>query len=402
MKASAGMRADAARVQGALAMLRHAHDNPGVTRAEAAARLGMSSGSASEVVGRLRGARLLAEQPLPQPAGRGRPTALLTAHPDGPLVAVAEINYEAWRVGTSAVGGALTAGPAHHHTGQDAATILAAIRRAITALRRRHGRRLRAVGVCVTGTVHEGLLRQAATLHWHDVDLGLLAAPGLPLVVGNDATLAGVAEARRGAARDRRVLLHLTVQVGVGGILVIDGAPASGAGGAAGEYGHMPFGDPALRCDCGTRGCWDMMVDGRAMARHLHQPPPADPRTFAANVLSAARCGDHAARTAVATVATALGHGIGALINATDPDIVTLGDLGAELLDAAPDPLLAAVANATMTWRRSQLPPIVPAALTTDGPAIGAAEAAWATLLTEEHIAAALHRSPATHHQPAT
>src|SRR5258706_1492507 len=84
----ATMRAEALRVQGALALLRHAHAHPGVTRAEAAASLGLSSGSATEIMGRLRAARLLGERPVTAPSGgRGPPSTQLVAHPHRARVA---------------------------------------------------------------------------------------------------------------------------------------------------------------------------------------------------------------------------------------------------------------------------------------------------------------------------
>lgn len=121
-----------------------------------------------------------------------------------------------------------------------------------------------------------------AVLGWGRVDLtGLTAGTGLPLLVGNDATLAGVAEARTGAAAGHATALHLLVDVGIGGALIVDGRPVAGEGGSGGEYGHMPFGDRSLRCPCGARGCWDLEVDGRALARRLGEPSPADPRAYA-------------------------------------------------------------------------------------------------------------------------
>ncbi len=42
--------------------------------------------------------------------------------------------------------------------------------------------------------------------------------------------------------------LHLIVAQGIGGTLVVNGEPIAGAHGAAGEYGHMPFADPAVWC----------------------------------------------------------------------------------------------------------------------------------------------------------
>ncbi|WP_432824845.1 ROK family protein [Dactylosporangium sp. CA-092794] len=385
----ATMRAEALRVQGALALLRHAHAHPGVTRAEAAASLGLSSGSATEIMGRLRAARLLGERAAPQTGGRGRPSTVLVPHPDGPLVAVVELTHATWTVTTAAIGGELAPAPVHRHRGGAPGEVLAAVGAALDEVRTACGDRLAAVGVALPGTVRGHTVVQAATLQWRDVDLSGLAG-GLPLTVGNDASLAGVAEALRGAARGVPVALHLTVEVGVGGVLLVDGAPVLGAAGAGGEFGHVPFGDPALRCPCGAAGCWDLTVDGRAMARSLGRPAPDDPRAFAGEVLAAARADDPAARAAVAEAAEALGRGIGALLNALDPAVVTLGGLGVDLLEIAGEAIAAAVRRAAMAWRRPALPPVVPAALGSRGPSIGAAESALGAVLaglTQERVA---------------
>lgn len=371
-------RAETLRAQGALAMLRCAHRSPGITRAEAAARLGLSSGSAAGIMGRLRAARLLAEAPAPQTGGRGRPTAALVAHPDGPLVAVVDISHATWTVTTAAIGGRLAGAPVHRHLGMPADAVLPLVRDALTAL---HGPRLRAVGVAIPGTLHGHTLVEATNLRWRGVDLSTLTS--LPLAVGNDASLAGVAEALRGAAQGVGVALHLTVEVGVGGVLIVDGQPVLGAAGAGGEFGHLPFGDRGRRCPCGAHGCWDLEVDGRAMARHLGRRAPRDPRAFAERTIAAARAGDPGADAACRTVAAALGRGIGALLNAVDPAVVTLGGLGVDLLSVAGPPLHAGVRDGAMAWRRDTLPPVVPAALGSAGPAIGAAETAMALVLTE-------------------
>ena len=83
-------------------------------------------------------------------------------------------------------------------------------------------------------------------------------------------------------------MLYLAVEVGIGGVLVVDGHPFVGAQGEGGEFGHMPFGTDGLACPCGASGCWDLEVDGRALARALGRRAPADPRAFAARVIAAA------------------------------------------------------------------------------------------------------------------
>ncbi|URM98844.1 ROK family protein [Actinomadura madurae] len=373
------------RSQGALAVLRYVHAHPSATRADAARALGLSSGSATEITGRLKASRLVDESTSTRTGGRGRPSPALTAHPDGPLVCVADISHERWRVACVELGGRVITEEAGRHAGS--LTVLGTLGDQVSALHARFGRRLRAVSACVAGTVSGTTVVQASGMGWRDVALEPLELAGVPLLVGNDASLAGLAEARRGAGTGARVVLHLTVEVGVGGILVVDGRPVDGATGAGGEFGHMPFGDPARECPCGARGCWDLEVDGRAMARTLGRPAPRDPRTAAEQIIAAAAA-DPKSRTAVAAAAHALGRGIGALVNGLDPDVVTLSGLATDLAGTAPVALETGYNAALMRYRRATPPPVRPTALGALGPVTGAADAAFDNILTEDGLAA--------------
>src|SRR5215510_4283180 len=83
-------RARVARWQAAAEVLAHLRRHPGVTRADLARDLGLTSGSTAEITARLRESRLLAETPAPS-QGRGRPSLVLGPHPRGPLVLVLDI-----------------------------------------------------------------------------------------------------------------------------------------------------------------------------------------------------------------------------------------------------------------------------------------------------------------------
>ncbi|MEJ3657418.1 ROK family transcriptional regulator [Actinomycetes bacterium KLBMP 9759] len=371
LASGAGDRARRERWRAAADVLAEVRREPGATRADIAKRLQLTSGSAAEIVGRLRSFELVGEVRAPA-SGRGRPTTVLTANPNGPLVVAAELRHEDWRCAVAGLDGALDVTAAGRHgDGADPERVLGAVRDAIRTARARHGDRVVAVSIAVAATVRDDGIAQAAGLGWGHVELTSLAGePALPLLIGNDATLGGVAEARSGAAVGARTALHLLVEVGVGGVLVVDGRPLTGAGGAAGEYGHVPFGDRALRCPCGARGCWDMEVDGRALARHLGRPAPSDPRTFARDVLQR---DDLAATTAIATVAGALASGIAGLVNAHDPDVVTLGGLAGPLRAAAPEEFAAALADGLMTFRQAAPPPVLDAVHGDDGALHGAA-----------------------------
>ena len=135
--------------------------------------------------------------------------------------------------------------------------------------------------------------------------------------------------------------------------MVDHGRLLKGAHGAGGEFGHMPFGDPAVTCPCGASGCWGTAVDGTALARLLDHPAPRDPVSYARRVIHDP---GRAEQAAVRTVAAALGRGIAGLVNGLDADLVTLGSLGADLLAAAPDELNTAYRAGLMTVRREAPP----------------------------------------------
>jgi len=330
---------------------------PGITRAAVARELRLSTSSATEVTARLRELQLLTETPAPS-QGRGRPTTVLRPHPRGPVVLAMELRQAGWRSAVVALDGVLLDQQSRRHRSRRPDAVLAALAAAVAGVRAQYGDRLLAVSLAVAGTVREDHLMQAPTLGWSAVDLGpVVGDTGLPLLVGNDATLSGVAEARTGAAAGAGTALHLIVEVGIGGTLILDGSPASGATGAGGEYGHLPFGDRSQVCPCGAKGCWDLEVDGRALARQLGEPEPDEPYAYAEGLLQ--RLSEPAVGPAVDTVVAALARGIAGLVNAHDPEVVTLGGLAIPLRAAAPRTFATAYSEGLMTFRRASPPAVL-------------------------------------------
>lgn len=372
---------------GAAALLGVVRSEPGITRAAAAQRLGIGSGNATELAARLRDARLLDEEPAPA-QGRGRPTTLLGPHADGPLVLAVDLRASDWRLAVAGVDGqAKIVTQSGYAEEPDAA--LAQVAKAVGTAYRRNAKRLRAIAIAVAGPVSGVRLGQFPSRGWADVDLSVLTArvahgDDVGLLVGNDATLAGLAEARTGAAREAATALHLIVAQGIGGTLVVNGEPVTGAHGAAGEYGHIPFAEPDLVCPCGARGCWDLTVDGRALARHLGDQEPDDAVGY---VHATVDKRDARSRRALAAVSSSLGRGIGALVNLHDPDIVTLGGAAVLLRAAAPEAFADAYRDALMAFRKSAPPPVRDGVHGEDGPLHGAVELALDHVVTPAGVA---------------
>ncbi|MHC1560334.1 ROK family transcriptional regulator [Actinomycetospora sp. C-140] len=344
---------------------------PGITRVELGRRLALSSASATETVTRLREAGWLCEHRAPV-QGRGRPTTTLEPAPDGPRVVAADVRHEDWRVGLAGLDGEVTGVVSARHD-RDPAAVTEALCGAVARVAAGHD--VVAVGLAAPAPGSDDGLVHATELAWDAVDLGsvtrCLGPTPVPLRVGNDATLAGVAEARTGAAAGASTAVFLTVEVGLGGTLLLDGRPHLGAHGAAGEYGHLPFGDPSRPCACGACGCWGPEVDGRALARLLGDPAPTDPRSYAEAVLCRCAAGDDAAVGAVRAAGAVLARGVAGVVNVHDPDVVVVGGL-ARGLRAAPG-FDEAYRRGLMAFRREHPVPVLDAVHGDDGALHGAA-----------------------------
>jgi predicted NBD/HSP70 family sugar kinase len=360
-------------------VLRAVHARPGITRSQVAASLGLSTGMASDLVAALVAAHQLSEGDAPAGGRPGRPTRSLWPHPAGPLVAVAAIAHETWQVEAIALGGEVVTRFGARHDG-DAPQVLRAVAGAFERLCDCHPHRVRGFAVSVPGTVSGTRLVQAANLGWQDLELAAIRPPAdddAPFTAGNDATYSAIGELTRGAAAGSASSLHLLIDSGVGGALIDGGRVTTGAHGMAGEFGHMPFGARRTRCRCGARGCWNTELEGAALARGLGLPAPADEVSFSRSVLAAARDGRPDELRIVGRAAAALGRGTAGLVNATDPELVVLSGLAAEMLQAAPRPLHHAYRDGLMATIAARPPRLVAGALGDRGPLVGAMEAAF-------------------------
>jgi predicted NBD/HSP70 family sugar kinase len=176
------------------------------------------------------------------------------------------------------------------------------------------------------------------------------------------------------------------LEIGVGGALVLDGRPAQGARGLAGEFGHLPFGDPGQVCGCGARGCWGLAFDPRRLASRLGQPEPADPRAWLRRILETSQP-VAAERRLREQLAADFGRGTAGLINALDPHTVTLGGLAGPLRDAAPDAFRHAFEAGLMSADRRPAPEILTGRAGEDAVLVGTALATFDRILDAPQLA---------------
>ncbi|MEU9820604.1 ROK family transcriptional regulator [Pseudonocardia alni] len=367
-------RAETDRWRATAEVLDEVRREPGLTRVELARRLRLASGSATEIAARLRDLGWVTEERAPC-GGRGRPTTTLTPNPDGPGVVAVDVRFEGWRAGFAGLDGTPAAVRSGRHRRRDPDSVAAELDGVVAELVAAAAGPVVAVGIGIAATVvDEHIAEVGGGQGWSPLDVRRIGAGlGLPVLVGNDANLAGVAEVRDGAAAGARTALFVTVEVGIGGALLLDGRAQTGARGAAGELGHLPFGDPGTDCVCGARGCWTTGVDGRALAVMLGEPQPDAPYTYTRAVLDRAAAGEPGPSAAVTSASASLARGIAGLVNAHDPEVVVLAGLGPALRAAAPEAFAVAYDAGLMAFRRAVAPPVHDDAHGEDGVLRGAA-----------------------------
>jgi glucokinase len=102
---------------------------------------------------------------------------------------------------------------------------------------------------------------------WRGVPIGpaIAGATGLATGVINDAKAFALAEYRMGAAAGADTALCVTVGTGIGGAVIAHGRILFGAGGMAGEIGHLILQPEGPRCTCGNLGCAETLANGPAI-----------------------------------------------------------------------------------------------------------------------------------------
>ncbi|MFY2562226.1 ROK family protein [Corallococcus terminator] len=131
-------------------------------------------------------------------------------------------------------------------------------------------------GVGAAAQIHKdsGVLSVAPNLGWRNVPLGQLLTDrlGQKVKVVNDLSAAAWGEFHAGAGRGAQDLLVVFVGSGVGSAIIAGGQLLDGAGGVAGELGHIKVVPDGRRCGCGEQGCLEAYTGGHnliAQAREL-------------------------------------------------------------------------------------------------------------------------------------
>jgi predicted NBD/HSP70 family sugar kinase len=270
-----------ARVHNRSMVLQHLFHSGPRSRADLARATGLTRVTISDLVGSLLDEGLVDELGSRAEGRPGKPATLVGLRTDAfQIVAVDLADDERMHGAVLDLSGTVLerrAAAVEGRTGTAAVDALLALCRELVAAATQP---VIGVGVGSPGVIDpDGTVLQAPNRDWYDLPLAtdLGVALGLPVHVGNDANTAALGEFTYGGASGGGLLV-LTVGLGVGAGIVLDGVLVQGHEHAAGEIGHVtavderddldgaPLGRPAP-CACGRRGCLETVLSVPALRR---------------------------------------------------------------------------------------------------------------------------------------
>ena len=195
-------------------------------------------------------------------------------------------------------------------------------------------------------------------------------AQGLPITLCMDGLCITLAEHWIGAAKGVDNVMGMVVSTGVGGGLILGGQTVAGPSGNAGHIGHIEvagFDDP---CPCGGHGCLEAIASGP------HTVAWARTQGFTGSTgedLGAAyAAGDEVAIRAVRRSGTAIGRAIASATALLDLELVAIGGGFSHVTPDIFGFIAEPIAQRT-EFDYIRAVRVVPSALSSDGPLVGAA-----------------------------
>jgi glucokinase len=243
------------------------------------------------------------------------------------------------------------------------------------------------IGLALPGPVNDetGILIAPPALPFRNLNIRdeVRNAVGVPVFIGNDADVAGLAEFHhpRGARRTRldalklqdqdvRYLIYITVSTGVGGGLILNGRPFGGRGQGA-EVGHMVVDPNGPMCGCGHPGHLEAISSGTGIARQARYRVEAGESTMLREMVQgdidrinaklvgeAAEKGDALALDVITKAGRALGVAVASLMVLFNPDMFVFGGSVTQVGKLLFDPMSEAVRRYVMHplyWERTPL-----------------------------------------------
>lgn len=220
---------------------------------------------------------------------------------------------------------------------------------------------LEGVGIGVPGPVdfEKGMVYDCPNLYgWKNIEVREIFKRkfNIPVVLENDARVAGLAEVRLGSAKGFRHVFYVTVSTGIGGAMIFDRKIYHGADGAAGEFGQMRLIDGTI---------FEQRYAGPSIERIFGISTHQIPELIKKN--------DPGAKKALEHLITGLGTYLSNITTLLNPEIIVMGGGVSSIGDILLKPIEQEIRKQGFSISSKNVK-VVRAGLGTDSGAIGAVE----------------------------
>lgn len=198
---------------------------------------------------------------------------------------------------------------------------------------------IEAIGLGIPGpVVNNSVVKIAANFSWNNdfsaKDL-MEKVTGKPVKVGNDVKVIALGETLFGAGKGYKNSITIPIGTGIAAGIIIDGKILEGAGGAAGEFGHVVVNKEGYKCGCGLTGCLETYCSATGIVREGRRRLELDKNNAlyeviggdlekleAKHIFDLAKKGDKFSSEIVDFFCEKLAEGVGMLLNIINPEII--------------------------------------------------------------------------------
>jgi glucokinase-like ROK family protein len=259
-----------------LAVLYHIFARPNIARIELANQTGLSPACIGGIVNRFLARRLIVESGQSFSVQGRKPVSLLLRGDAAHVVGVDIGSFMIRVIVADLAGRCLYKTEMESRLSEGRQRVLERTFQAIHRVIREHGAPkslIKGIGVAHSGLVnHErGLVlcyaRPGQMAEWKNVPLRDIFEEqfALPVTIENSTRTMAIAEKRFGHSADLSDFLYITVSVGIGAAIFIEGKLYRGLGGLAGEFGHITVNGNGPLCCCGNYGCLEAVASCAAI-----------------------------------------------------------------------------------------------------------------------------------------
>ncbi len=356
----------------AVSVLNQLRVNGALSRANIASALGLTRATVSNIVADLLAASLVRETKYVEGAA-GRPGLLLELNSNCGCMIALEIDLD--RISllvTNAGRESLWRQMLQLEAEASAdATLASAAELVEQALERGRRKGLGCLGISVAwaGLVNhaDGRLAYGPTSGWSQIPLKADwgARFAVPVTVENEAHAAAIGMHHFGPRPGVRNLIYLSLGVGLGAGVYVDGSLLRGKSGYSGQVGHTHFAENGIECSCGKQGCWVTEISLPAVLRKLAAVGVELPKGNGSelDVLDAvyqlAQAGDARVLEVLNAVGAQIGRGAASLVQTFNPSQIIFGGRMGKLVKLVESGVRSALLEQTLPYMAEALEVVV-------------------------------------------